>query len=70
MSELNPLTIPATRLHLGAAYYPEQWPEERWSEEVRLMKEAGLSVVRMAEFAWSTMEPSAGIFNFDCLSAS
>ena len=28
------------------------------------MQEASLTVVRMAEFAWSTMEPSAGQCNF------
>ena len=61
----NPVS--ATRLHLGAAYYPEHWPEERWPEDIRLMKEAALTVVRMAEFAWSTMEPMAGKFNFDWL---
>jgi beta-galactosidase len=67
MPESNHHLIPAVRLHLGAAYYPEHWPEERWSEEIRLMKVAGLSVVRMAEFAWSTLEPSAGKFNLDWL---
>ena len=39
-------------LYLGAAYYPEHWPEERWPEDIHLMQEAGLTVVRMAEFAW------------------
>ncbi len=52
------------KLHFGAAYYPEHWPEERWAEDIRLMQEASLTVVRMAEFAWSTMEPSAGQCNF------
>ncbi len=56
---------PPPRLHLGAAYYPEHWPEERWAEEVRLMRAAGLSVVRMGEFAWSTFEPSEGEYHFD-----
>ena len=31
------------------------------------MKEAGINVVRLAEFAWSTMEPRAGEFHFDWL---
>jgi beta-galactosidase len=57
-------------LHLGAAYYPEHWPPERWSEDIRLMREAGLSVARMAEFAWSTMEPQAGQFDFDWLDSA
>jgi beta-galactosidase len=56
-----------TRIHLGAAYYPEHWPQTRWPEDVRLMRESGLSVVRMGEFAWSTLEPSAGEFHFEWL---
>jgi len=55
------------RLNFGVAYYPEHWPEETLPEDIRLMVEAGFSVVRLAEFAWSTMEASAGTFNFDWL---
>ncbi|MFZ6029992.1 MAG: beta-galactosidase [Chloroflexota bacterium] len=55
------------RIHFGAAYYPEHWPEERWPEDVRLMKEAYFTVVRMGEFAWSMMEPSAGNIQLDWL---
>ena len=54
-------------LYLGAAYYPEHWPEERWPEDVRLMSEAGFNVVRMAEFAWSTLEPAKGHFDLNWL---
>lgn len=60
-------TSSISRLHLGAAYYPEHWPEERWPEDIRLMREAGLTVVRMGEFAWSTFEPAEGEFHFDWL---
>lgn len=55
------------KLHIGAAFYPEQWPEERWTEDIRLMQAAGFTVVRMAEFAWSSMESSAGKFTFGWL---
>ena len=51
----------------GVDYYPEQWPEERWPEDARLMAEAGVNVVRLAEFAWSFLEPHAGCFDFDWL---
>lgn len=61
MTEKTTLT---ERLHLGSAYYPEHWPEERWPEDIRLMQAAGLTVARLAEFAWSTMEPVAGQFHF------
>jgi beta-galactosidase len=55
------------KLHFGVAYYPEHWPQERWAEDIRLMKEAGVTVVRMAEFAWSTMEPAEGQFHLEWL---
>ncbi len=50
--------------HFGVDYYPEHWPEERWREDARLMAEAGFNVVRLAEFAWSRLEPSQGTFDF------
>src|SRR5262245_1374806 len=53
--------------HFGVDYYPEQWPEERWPEDARLMAEAGVNVVRLAEFAWSFLEPHPGCFDFDWL---
>jgi beta-galactosidase len=52
---------------LGCAYYPEQWPRDRWELDARLMAETGLSVVRIAEFAWSRLEPSEGEFDFEWL---
>ena len=53
--------------HFGVDYYPEQWPEERWPEDARLMAEAGINVVRLAEFAWSFLEPHPGCYDFDWL---
>jgi beta-galactosidase len=54
-------------LLLGAAWYPEQWPESRWDADLELMEEAHLHVVRVGEFAWSTLEPSEGRYNLDWL---
>lgn len=53
--------------HFGVDYYPEQWPEERWPEDARLMAEAGVNVVRLAEFAWSFLEPQLDCFDFNWL---
>lgn len=50
-------------MYYGCAWYPEHWGEERWSEDLRLMREAGMNVVRIAEFAWSRIEPTEG--NYD-----
>src|SRR3569623_702092 len=48
----------------GVDYYPEHWPEERWPIDARLMAEAGFNIVRLAEFAWSRLEPQEGHFDF------
>jgi beta-galactosidase len=50
---------------LGAAWYPEQWPESRWEADLTLMQQAGIHMVRVGEFAWSKMEPSEGHYDLD-----
>ena len=54
-------------LGLGAAWYPEQWPEARWEADLAMMEAAHITFVRVGEFAWSTMEPSDGNFQLDWL---
>ena len=51
----------------GVDYYPEHWPEERWATDARLMQEAHINIVRLAEFAWSRLEPEPGQFDFSWL---
>jgi beta-galactosidase len=46
-------------------YYPEHWPRTRWDEDARLMRAAGISLVRMGEFAWCRFEPEEGRFATD-----
>jgi beta-galactosidase len=45
-------------VRLGVCYYPEQWPRERWRVDAAMMVEAGLALVRIGEFAWSSYEPA------------
>ncbi|HHE72475.1 MAG TPA: beta-galactosidase, partial [Chloroflexi bacterium] len=54
-------------MYYGVAYYPEHWPEVRWATDARMMQEAGINLVRMAEFAWSRIEPREGVYDFDWL---
>jgi len=54
-------------LLVGVAWYPEQWPESRWEEDLKLMEAAHIRAVRIAEFAWSAMEPTEGHFEFEWL---
>ncbi|MFZ0308892.1 MAG: beta-galactosidase [Candidatus Sulfotelmatobacter sp.] len=63
-----PTQIPGQNaILMGTAWYPEQWPESRWEEDLRMMESADVKVVRIAEFAWSRMEPSEGHYDFDWL---
>jgi beta-galactosidase len=55
------------KLYLGSAWYPEQWPEERWAKDLRLMKAHGANVVRIGEFAWAAMEPAEGAYDMGWL---
>ena len=54
-------------MKLGVCYYPEQWPEERWAIDAQMMVKSGLTIVRIAEFAWARMEPAAGVYDWDWL---
>jgi beta-galactosidase len=49
----------------GAAYYPELWPEENVDGDIARMKEEGINLVRMGEFAWAKMEPQEGSISLD-----
>ena len=55
------------KLYVGAAYYPEVWDEDEVERDIVRMKEAGVNVVRVAEFAWGKMEPQEGKFDFGWL---
>ncbi|WP_380056796.1 beta-galactosidase [Falsihalocynthiibacter sp. SS001] len=52
---------------LGVCYYPEHWPEEDWAENAQRMVDAGLSWVRIGEFAWQRMEPRPDKLELDWL---
>lgn len=54
-------------MKIGVDYYPEHWDEELWEKDADLMRETGVSLVRMAEFSWCRLEPRDGEFDFDWL---
>ncbi|GAA2434613.1 beta-galactosidase [Streptomyces macrosporus] len=51
----------------GADYNPDQWPREVWDEDVRLMREAGVTVVSLAIFSWARIQPAEDVWDFDWL---
>ncbi|NMO55286.1 beta-galactosidase [Actinoplanes sp. TBRC 11911] len=55
------------RLEFGADYNPEQWPRDVWDDDVRAMREAGVTVVSLAIFSWARLEPAEGEYDFGWL---
>ncbi len=49
--------------YFGAAYYPESWPREEIDADLDRLQAHGMNTVRIAEFAWSTMEPEEGKYD-------
>lgn len=57
--------INGSSIDLGVCYYPEHWDKSLWAEDLERMLEAGIKTVRIAEFAWSLIEPREGEFTYD-----
>ncbi|GGM22258.1 beta-galactosidase [Deinococcus aerophilus] len=53
-----------THLELGVCDYPEQVPADRWAGYAAAQKALGLRFVRLAEFAWSRLEPRRGEYDW------
>ncbi len=52
---------------IGVDYYPEHWDKSLWKADADLMRQTGVEVVRLAEFAWCRLEPQDGVFDFEWL---
>lgn len=57
----------ATALGFGGDYNPEQWDRDVWTEDIRLMQEAGVNLVSLGIFSWALLEPSEGVYEFGWL---
>ncbi|WP_410791696.1 beta-galactosidase [Kribbella sp. C-35] len=56
-----------TRLWYGGDYNPEQWDPAVWKEDVALMQQAGVNLVTLGVFSWSSLEPAPGRYEFGWL---
>ena len=51
----------------GGDYNPEQWPEEVWHEDMRILKEAHMDIVTLNVFSWAALQPDEYTYNFEKL---
>lgn len=52
-------------LYIGVNYHPHDWSEERWKTDIKMMKEAGFTTVRLGHLAWDSYEPDEGVYTFE-----
>ena len=51
----------------GADYNPEQWDSSIWDRDMELMQQANCNEMTVGIFAWSTLEPREGEYDFSFL---
>ena len=54
-------------MRIGVCYYPEQTSPDNLRSDLNRMKQMGISLIRVGEFAWSTVEPYPGDIRLDWL---
>lgn len=64
---MAPLFSPIPGFAFGGDYNAEQWPEEVWTADVRLMAQAGVNLVTVGVFAWAMLETAPGRYEFGWL---
>jgi len=52
---------------LGVCYYPEHLPTDYWATDFDSMREMGIRIVRVGEFAWSRLEPEPSEYRLSWL---
>lgn len=61
------LTENGRGIAFGGDYNPDQWSEETWDDDVRLMKKAGVNTVALAIFSWDRIQPQENRWDFGWL---
>ena len=67
MKKYPPINPRVPHMLHGGDYNPDQWPEEVWDEDMRLMKLANCNTMTVAIFSWVRLEPEEGRYEFTWL---
>jgi beta-galactosidase len=51
----------------GGDYNPEQWPEDTWSDDIKVFKQAEINSATINVFSWALLEPREGEYDFSKL---
>ncbi len=55
------------KIAYGGDYNPEQWPEDTWEEDMRLLSLAHVDTLTLNVFSWAALQPSENEYRFEKL---
>ena len=55
------------KMPYGGDYNPEQWPEDTWAEDMRLLKLAHIDIVTLNVFSWAALQSDEVTYHFEKL---
>ncbi len=55
------------KIAYGGDYNPEQWPEDTWEEDMRLLALAHVDILTINVFSWAALQPSEEEYRFEKL---
>ena len=61
------LTADGRGIAFGGDYNPDQWSEDIWDDDIRLMRQAGVNTVALAIFSWDRIQPTEDRWDFGWL---
>lgn len=61
------MTQTLTRFLYGGDYNPNQWPEDTWTKDIKVFKQADLNSATINIFSWALLEPEEGKYDFSKL---
>ncbi|NEG88945.1 beta-galactosidase [Bifidobacterium aerophilum] len=61
------LTPTGRGIAYGGDYNPDQWSEDVWNDDIRLMRKAGVNTVALGIFSWARIQPTEDTWDFDWL---
>jgi beta-galactosidase len=67
MDRYDPINPRFPHMLHGGDYNPDQWPEEVWAQDMRLLKLAHCNAMSVGIFSWVRLEPAEGQFDFGWL---
>ncbi len=62
-----PALLSGSGIAFGGDYNPDQWPQEVWDDDIRLMRQAGINTVALAIFSWGRIQPAEDCWDFEWL---